>query len=353
MNTIFTRVYSSLLLSLLLAGLFFYWAADLSQVFKNYTPAFLIFIASGFLFIITGIIYLLIRPVQVRLHRMEEAVMKMRKGDLSARVLVDSQDALGQLGATFNDLAEHIQRLIDSQREMTRAVSHELRTPIARIRFGLEMIEDEPDIERRSDYIKGIDSDIEELNKLVDEILTYATLEEGKPSLNFKFVDIDAVLRQVQKETHALGTAIVVDHAENQIEGELRLAECEERYIHRVTQNLVTNAIKYAKTRVRISCACEGGMYRIDVEDDGPGIPKEKWEKVFQPFARLDDSRTRASGGYGLGLSIVKRIAYWHGGVASVYRSQLGGAKFTVIWPRKQALRRTLMEEQGEKVEIN
>ncbi len=353
MNTIFTRVYSSLLLSLLLVGLFFYWAADPGQFFKTFSLPSLAFLACGFLIIITSVVYLLIRPVQARLHRMEEAVTKMRKGDLSARVLVDSQDALGQLGATFNDLAEHIQRLIDSQREMTRAVSHELRTPVARIRFGLQMVEDEPTADRRSDYIKGIDSDIEELNKLIDEILTYATLEEGKPSLNFKFIDIDDILRQVQKETQGLGTAISVEHAENKAEGELRLAECEERYIHRVVQNLVTNAIKYATTQVRISCACEGGMYRIDVEDDGPGIPKEKWEKVFQPFARLDDSRTRASGGYGLGLSIVKRIAYWHGGVASVYRSQLGGAKFTVIWPRKQALRRTLMEEQGEKLEIN
>ncbi len=353
MNTIFIRVYSSLLLSLLLVGLFFFWAFDASQRFNHFTPAFLAFLACGFLTIITGVVYLLIRPVQTRLHRMEAAVTKMRKGDLSARVVIDSQDALGQLGATFNDLAEHIQRLIDSQREMTRAVSHELRTPVARIRFGLEMVEDEPDADKRSDYLKGIDSDIEELNKLIDEILTYATLEEGKPSLNFKFIDIDAILQQVRKETQALGTAIIIEHMESQEKNERRLAECEERYIHRIVQNLVTNAIKYAKTRVRISSACEGGMYRIDVEDDGPGIPKDKWEKVFQPFARLDDSRTRSSGGYGLGLSIVKRIAYWHGGVASVYRSQLGGAKFTVIWPRKQALRRTLMEEQGEKLEIN
>ncbi len=112
--------------------------------------------------------------------------------------------------------------------------------------------------------------------------------------------------------------------------------------IHRAIQNLVTNAIRYADSRVRVSSAYEGGMYRIDVEDDGPGIPQDKWEKVFVPFARLDDSRTRASGGYGLGLSIVKRIAYWHGGVASVYRSRWGGAKFTIIWPRNQVLRKSV-----------
>ena len=74
----------------------------------------------------------------------------------------------------------------------------------------------------------------------------------------------------------------------------------------------------------------------MDVEDDGSGIPEEEWNRVFTAFARLDDSRTRSSGGYGLGLSIVRRIAYWHGGRAMVGRSEaLGGAKFSLIWPRR------------------
>ena len=77
------------------------------------------------------------------------------------------------------------------------------------------------------------------------------------------------------------------------------------------------------------------GNCRIDVEDDGPGIPEQDWEKVFTAFARLDDSRTRTSGGYGLGLSIVRRILYWHGGQAFVGRSDvLGGARFSLVWPR-------------------
>ena len=76
-------------------------------------------------------------------------------------------------------------------------------------------------------------------------------------------------------------------------------------------------------------------MIRIDVEDDGPGVPEEDWERVFTPFSRLDDSRTRASGGDGLGLSIVRRITYWHQGGAMVDRSQeLGGARFSLIFPR-------------------
>lgn len=292
-------------------------------------------------------LYLLVRPLQQRLRRMEDAVTQIRRGDLKARVQVDSTDALGRLGKTFNGMAEHIQRLIQSQREMTHAVSHELRTPVARIRFGLEMIEDAVNDQQRVDQIRGIDADIEELNTLIDEILTYAQLEEGTPSLNFQRVDIDAILKQVKKESEALGSNIYVDYVPSQLPAEERYAECEERYIHRIVQNLVGNALRYANSIVRISSTVEGGMYRMEVEDDGAGIPPDQWEKVFIPFARLDDSRTRSSGGYGLGLSIVQRIAYWHGGVASVNKSpDLGGARFTIIWPQTQSIREKLLEKQ-------
>lgn len=305
------------------------------------------------LFIVCGVVaiivmgftsYVLVRPLLVRLKRLEETAVKIRRDDLSARVTVDSHDALGRLASTFNDMAEHIQRLISSQREMTNAVSHELRTPVARLRFGLEIVGDCDNTEQRLQHLEGIDGDIQELETLIDEILTYASLEEGTPSLNMQMVEIDAILSQVKKETDQLGRGVTIEHVPSTEVGDLRFAECEERYIHRITQNLVGNATRYAASQVRISSACEGGMYRIDVEDDGPGIPPEQWEKVFLAFARLDDSRTRASGGYGLGLSIVERIAYWHGGVANVNRSSLGGAKFTVIWPRKQSLRKTMTE---------
>lgn len=299
--------------------------------------------------VIMGLVsYYLVRPLLNRLLQLEETVVRIRRHDLSARVTVDSNDMLGRLAATFNDMAEHIQRLIHSQREMTNAVSHELRTPVARIRFGLEFLEDEDSQQRRAERILDIDGDIQELERLIDEILTYASLEEGTPSLKLQMIRIDDILAQVKKESDNLGRPIDVEHVPTTEEGESQYAECEERYIHRVVQNLVGNAMNYGNSKVRISSACEAGMYRIDVEDDGPGIPPDKLEKVFVPFARLDDSRTRSSGGYGLGLSIVQRIAYWHGGLASVSRSNLGGAKFTVLWPRKQSLRKTAKERPGQ-----
>jgi two-component system sensor histidine kinase RstB len=130
-----------------------------------------------------------------------------------------------------------------------------------------------------------------------------------------------------------------VEYVSPDISSDKRFAEGEERYVHRVVQNYVGNAMRYARSHVRITYEVIGDLFRIDVDDDGPGIPKEDRQRVFQPFTRLDDSRTRASGGYGLGLSIVARIAFWHGGKAKVSESDLGGAKFSFYWPRLQSLR--------------
>lgn len=284
-------------------------------------------------------VYMLVKPLENRLSALEKAVLRIRGGDLNARAPVEGSDAIGQLAGTLNGMTEHIQRLLTAQKELTRAVSHELRTPVARIRFGLEMMIDAANDEQRLKTAEAIDNDIEQLDKLIDEILTYSKLEEGTPVLDFVMIDIDKLLRRLESESQALaGKKQVIYRAPNLPE-ERRLAEGEERYIHRVVQNLVGNALRYARSQVVISFTVMGDVFRIDVDDDGPGIPEADRKRVFQPFTRLDDSRTRASGGYGLGLSIVARIAYWHGGRARVGESELGGAKFSFLWPRLQSLR--------------
>ena len=213
-----------------------------------------------------------------------------------------------------------------------RAVSHELRTPVARIRFGVEMMADEDDYDYRQQQVEQIDKDIEALNTLIDEIMTYAKLEQGMPSLEFEDVSLFEVLDQVLIETEALKTGKTLELQAPPIGV---VVETERRYLHRVVQNLVGNAVRYCDDKVLISGGVnDEGMAYICVEDDGPGIPEEDRKRIFDAFARLDDSRTRASGGYGLGLSIVSRIAYWFGGTIDIDESPiLGGARFTMTWP--------------------
>ncbi|HMY82171.1 MAG TPA: ATP-binding protein, partial [Agitococcus sp.] len=208
------------------------------------------------------------------------------------------------------------------------------------IRFGMEMLADTDDIEDRFRQLAQLDGDIDELNKLIDEILTYAKLEQGIPVLDFEAVDLGELLQKVAKETTALG---VKQKVTVQLPPQGTIAEAERRYLHRVLQNLAGNATRYAKSEVCLSAGIYEGCAYIAVEDDGHGIPEKDRERVFQPFTRLDDSRTRASGGYGLGLSIVSRIAFWFGGNIKVEASpRLGGAKFVMTWPMKQKNRNKL-----------
>lgn len=316
----------------------------------DFYPGWLLFIFGSISIVFIGCIgYFLVRPLESGMKQMESAIDQIRRGNLSARVFIDTNDAIGDLATTINEMAEQIQRLIKSQKEMTNAVSHELRTPVARIRFGLQIIQDFVDTPSVDQQVDKIDADIEELEKLIDEILTYATLEEGRPALDLEEVDINSIAQEVRAQSLAAGHSIEIHVTEAPEDAGLNVAECERRYIHRAVQNLVNNAVKYAATQVQVTCSCEGGMFRIDVEDDGPGIPQDQWDKVFTPFARLDSSRNRSTGGYGLGLSIVKSIAYWHGGVAAVYFGVLGGAKFTILWPRTQNIRKTQEVEETAK----
>jgi two-component system sensor histidine kinase RstB len=301
----------------------------------DWMPVQLLLIISALsLLVITSAAYFIIHPLEKKIKNVEGAARRIGGGDLGARAEVFGRDEVSQLAHAFNSMAEHIQRLIDSQRELTRAVSHELRTPVARIRFGMEMMADTDDVDSRFEQLGQLDGDITELNKLIDEILTYAKLEQGIPVLDFEMVDLGQLLQKVAKETTALGVKPKITVA---LPPEVALAEAEHRYLHRVLQNLAGNAARYARSEMRLSAGIYDNCAYIAVEDDGAGIPEKDRERVFQPFTRLDDSRTRASGGYGLGLSIVSRIAFWFGGQIKVEESPvLGGAKFVMTWPIKQ-----------------
>ncbi|EXC33884.1 sensor histidine kinase BfmS [Acinetobacter radioresistens] len=287
------------------------------------------------LFLLSLGVYGLIVPLERKIRQVRYALNRMKSGDLSLRVPIEGNDEMANLAASYNNMSDHIQRLIEAQRELMRAVSHELRTPVARIRFGMEMLAEEDDYEYRLQQIEMIDKDIEALNTLIDEIMTYAKLEQGTPSLEFEELPLVEVLSQVATETEALKTQKEIELLAPA--PDLRV-DAERRYLHRVVQNLVGNAVRYCDHKVRISGGIDkDGKAFVSVEDDGAGIPEIDRARIFEAFARLDDSRTRASGGYGLGLSIVSRIAYWFGGTIQVDQSpDLGGARFIMTWPAQR-----------------
>lgn len=285
--------------------------------------------------VLAAIIYLIVRGVEARMARLELAATRIAGGRLDTRVKVESGDFLGRLGMAFNGMAAQVQSLLRAQQDMIRAVSHELRTPVARIRFAVQMVEDMTDDPAIRRQLEGVDGDIAELDELIDEILTYARLGSETANggeLETSLVDCRAMAERVIEALRPLHGAIRIEL----VEGPEVEVQAEPRYLQRALQNLVANACRHARGRVVIRLQGEPRLVRVDVEDDGPGIPAASRSEVFKPFARLDDSRTRRSGGYGLGLSIVQKVMAWHGGSVVLDASaELGGARFTLLLPRR------------------
>lgn len=271
-------------------------------------------------------------PFGHKLQRIITAAVAFGDGHLTTRARVPSRSSLAPLAFAFNRMADRIQELINTQRELTNAVSHELRTPIARTRFSLEMLGTATKIGDRKHYLAEISKDIDELDALVSESLTYARFDQERLEIDWQPRALETWLRQIAKSAlppHLL----VVFECRNRLSPHDREIYCDPRYMARAIGNLIQNAAKHAHSRVEVTLEEKGGACCIHVDDDGAGIAEADRTKVFQAFTRLDDSRSRASGGHGLGLAIVRRVVTWHGGRIWVEQAPLGGARLTLCWP--------------------
>jgi len=271
--------------------------------------------------------YLLMRPLQKRLGRIAGAVSQMGEGAIAPDVPEEGDDALTSLARQINALAERVQGLLASQQELTRAVSHELRTPVSRLTFRLALLEDETG---SNDQFDGMAKDLMDLNTLIDEILMYATLEQGEPEMQMEYVDIAQMIETIEEEEQSSYARIKVNRRIDQ--GTLVYAD--HYYLKRALKNLFSNALRYAKTEVSFIYGENETQNYITVRDDGPGIPEGQSKQVLKPFSKLDRSRNKTSGNYGLGLSIVDQIMCWHRGRVAITNNKLGGADFMLSWPK-------------------
>ncbi len=258
------------------------------------------------------------------------------QGDFSMRSTLSKHSILRALSETFNDMTDRIQRLISSHKELTNAVSHELRTPLARLRFGMEMLRSSSNEADRKRYMASMNADIDELDQLVVELLTYARFDRDKPELKFQRQAIkpwlETLIRQTKTGEEHLSISLKTSTSNP------KHAHFEARLMARAVGNLLQNAKRYAQTKVCITVAQDSQNYQIMVDDDGTGIPEHEREPIFEAFKRLDASRDRGTGGYGLGLAIVQRICQWHNGTITVENSPLGGARFIICWPKRDPL---------------
>ncbi|MDX2476419.1 MAG: ATP-binding protein, partial [Gammaproteobacteria bacterium] len=288
-----------------------------------------------FSFLVALAVLFWVYPLWRDLKRLGVSARAFGQGDFSVRALSRKHSVLYRLAGTFNDMADRIQGLISSHKELTNAVSHELRTPIARLRFGMEMLETSTQAEDRNRYIASMNDDIDELDQLVAELLTYARFDRDKPVLEFQRLEIYPWLDEVIRQAKIGMDGLVIDFEIP--DHELKYARFDPVLMARALGNLLQNAKRYARSEIKITFSRDNGCYQLKVDDDGPGIPEDERERIFDAFRRLDASRDRGTGGYGLGLSIVQRIIYWHGGEVSVAGSASGGASLIMRWPEEEA----------------
>ncbi|AZF53561.1 Signal transduction histidine kinase [Pseudomonas sp. R4-34-07] len=276
------------------------------------------------------VLYFWVRPHWRDLEHIRLAAQRFGDNDLGSRILLPRRSTVRALAGHFNQMAERIESLIANQRELTNAVSHELRTPIARLSFELDQLKQQADPRQSRELIADMYADLGELEEMVSELLTYASLERGATQVTRESIEahswLDSVIGSVALEAEAAGVQLSLRTCE------VDVIRIEPRFMARALINLLRNAIRYADRRVEVSLIKFGSGYELQVSDDGPGIPVEGRAKIFEPFMRLDSSRDRRTGGFGLGLALVQRVSQWHGGQVQVLDSEWGGASFRMTW---------------------
>ena len=271
---------------------------------------------------------------QVFNHELKLPELSERWLQVNAAVITDSAGEREGTILVFHDLTR-LKQLERQREEFVANVSHELRTPLSLIKGYVETLLDgarnNSDVAER--FLKIIERNTQRLDLLIQDLLTISALESGRMKLDLKPVNLRALTEKVFNDLNskAANKNIVLANEMPEL-----TANGDSHRLDQVFANLVDNAIKYGRAEGRVTVGgkkLENGALEIFVRDDGPGIPPESLERVFERFYRVDKARSRDQGGTGLGLSIVKHIVQSHGGKVWV-KSEVGkGATFFFTLP--------------------
>ncbi|EMB17964.1 ATP-binding protein [Rhodopirellula europaea] len=288
-----------------------------------------ILLGLGSVFLLVAIaIAILMRPIASQLRSVERTALAIADGDFSARIKDTRRRRSFPIVDAFNTMAERVESLLSSQKELLQAVSHEFRTPLARIKFATELVRSADSDEKRNQRVDSIDEATDKLDDLVAELLNYTRTDEQSQIAPRERVSAHKIAMEAISQHAPLHPDIKFDEPKDSNDIDLVTYEAG---LVRALGNLIGNAGKYAESKVRVSIENESNRVRFLVEDDGPGIPEADRKSVFDPFHRLSgDSQP----GTGLGLALVRRICRRLGGRVTIDDSPLGGAAFLIDLPQ-------------------
>ena len=288
------------------------------------------------------VIFLWVWPLSRDLGKLEKQTRHVGKDGVTEPLAIAPSSTVYPLANAFNKMSQRIRELISSHREMTYAVSHELRTPLARMKFALAMTEasnrqepisPEQSPEQLKAPLDSIRQDIHEMEELISSLLLYAGFEQSSGTLDQRDGHIkdllDDILARRNRDRPSDLVVEIIDDSNGAV------FTCEWKLMETAIQNLLQNATRFARSRIRVQLAVTDTEFQLAVEDDGPGIPAADRERVFDSFVRLYNDDATQIGGFGLGLAIVRRVIHWHRGSVTFQESEWGGAKALLCWPRK------------------
>jgi signal transduction histidine kinase len=302
--------------------------SQLTQVNETFARLLLIGVP-GLLILATTTVWFVVGRALRPVEKIRHAVTEITAADLSQRVPESgTDDEIGNLARTMNDMLARLEDSAFRQRRFVADASHELRSPLAAIRTTLEVGLAHPDRAPWPHIARRAARQSVRLEALIQELLLLAKADDRQLAAARRPVELAGLLEEVRATSpaHQADVQIAASRDVVTIGSPEQLA--------RLFRNIMDNAIHYAEHKVLITAAAEPQFVRIEVIDDGPGIPAEERERVFDRFVRLDASRERASGSTGLGLAIAREIAVAHGGRIAIDDAAGGGARVVITLPR-------------------
>ena len=273
--------------------------------------------------IILTLCYFLIRRMLRPVHDIQTGARRIGQGELDYRVPVRANNDLGELAGSVNTMAGDIEKMLDAKRQLLLAVSHELRSPLTRATVATALLDESTNRTR-------IQEDLREMELLITEILETERMNSPHAALNYSEVDLEQLVHSVLDE-------FPDDRIAGTVDAGIPKTVLDETRIRLLLRNLLSNAIKHGANAIEppeLAVSEDGDNIVIEVSDSGPGIPVEHLSRLMEPFYRVDPSRTRATGGFGIGLYLCKVIAETHGGTLSINSAAGEGTTVTAVLPR-------------------
>jgi len=294
---------------------------------KENAPSAYMKFASYLLFILMLLIIntIMVYYIWVYLKKLGRGAEQFGEGNFSYRIKTGRLSFISEMAGIFNNMAQRIENLLNSSRELTSAAAHELRTPIARMRFELENLRK---CDTAEGSVNGLEEDIKELEDLITQMLTYSRLDRQEDFLNKEEVNAGVHFREYFEGVKVVGEVTFSYSIDEKCDSVYLYID--KKIMNLAVSNLIENGFRYCRSSVEAQVLCSSSNIIVRIKDDGAGIAESVINDIFKPFKRADSSRTRDTGGFGLGLAIVEKAAQMHSGSVSAENIKGNGACFTV-----------------------